>query len=121
MGREFEKQVKSNYMIEEKVKQLHYIEDEKYHEHVVNVYNLATAYPDRVETQDQLDKLNYTINHRLIPTKNSLTTMLYEDTKSVVIIELDRLDDGTMFEAKRMFQRGMSHYVHLVKLGVVDE
>lgn len=108
-------------MIEEKVKQLHYIEDENYYEHVVNVYNLAKTYPDRPETQDHLDKLNYSINHRLIPTKNSLSTMLYADTTSVVIVELDRLDDGTMYEIKGIIQRGMCHYANLVKLGDTSE
>lgn len=106
--------------MEVKVKNLHHIKEVGYCKHVKDVYAMAEVYPDREETHEQLDKLNYAINHKLIPTDNALSAMPYDDNESVVIAELDMLNDGRMYRVKDFFRKGIVTYANLQELGVVN-
>lgn len=101
-----------------KVKELHCIKDAKYKQHVLDVYAMAKAYPTRTETHEQLDRLNYNINHNLVTTNNALSAIPYEDSDNVVLAELSMLNDGRSYRVKRIFHKGMYHYADIEELGV---
>lgn len=104
-----------------KVKNLHYINDKEYSDHVKNIYNMAKSYPERTETHHQLDKLNYHINHKLIVTENALSAITYSDNDSVVIAELNLLNDGRVYEVIELIKDGVITYAEVEELGVVNE